>query len=71
MTVEQRLDRLQSIVEQLENRELDLDAALALFEEGVECLRDAAGVLAEAEARVKRLTEQAEGLFVVDDLDDV
>ena len=57
MTLEQRLDRLEAIVTELENDRLDLTAALALFEEGVICLRDAAGTLGEAEARVKQLTE--------------
>ncbi len=70
MTLEQRLDRLDSIVTELESEHIDLAAALTLFEEGVACLRDAAGALSEAEARVKRLTELADGVFVVEDLDD-
>ena len=55
--LEQRLDRLERIVAELENEQIDLASALALFEEGVTCLRDAAGTLAEAETRVKRLVE--------------
>ena len=70
ITVEQRLARLEAIVEQLENEPLDLAAALALFEEGVACLRDAAGTLTEAEARVQKLTELADGAFGVEPLDD-
>ena len=70
MTLEQRLDRLESIVAELENEQIDLASALALFEEGVTCLRDAAGALAEAETRVKRLVELADGAFVVEPLDD-
>ena len=69
MTLEQRLDRLESIVAELENEQIDLASALALFEEGVTCLRDAAGALAEAETRVKRLVELADGAFVVEPLD--
>ena len=70
MTLEQRLERLEAIVAELENEEIDLASALALFEEGVSCLRDAAGSLAEAEARVKKLTELADGAFVLEELDD-
>jgi exodeoxyribonuclease VII small subunit len=70
MTLEQKLERLEAIVAELENEEIDLAAALALFEEGVTCLRDAANSLTEAEARVKKLTEQSDGTLVLEDLDD-
>jgi exodeoxyribonuclease VII small subunit len=69
-TIEDRLARLEEIVEQLEAEPLDLARALALFEEGVICLREAAGTLTEAETRVKRLRELADGAFEVEDLDD-
>jgi len=69
-TIEQRLARLEEIVTELESEPLDLAAALALFEEGVACLREAAGTLSEAEARVQKLTELAEGAFDVEPLDD-
>ena len=69
-TVEERLVRLEAIVAQLEGEPLDLAAALALFEEGVACLRDAAGTLSEAEARVQRLTELADGAFDVEPFED-
>jgi exodeoxyribonuclease VII small subunit len=69
MTLEQTLARLEEIVRRLDEEQLDLGDALALFEEGVSHLRDAAGTLAEADARVKRLTEQANGVFTLEDLD--
>ena len=69
-TVEQRLARLEAIVDRLEAEPLDLAEALALFEEGVACLRDAAGTLSEAEARVQKLTEVADGVFGVEPVDD-
>ena len=47
-----------------------LERALALFEEGVACLREAASTLVEAEARVQKLTELADGAFDVAPLDD-
>lgn len=70
LTLEHRLARLEEIVGQLENEQLDLAAALALFEEGVACLRGAAGTIGQAEARVKRLTELADGAFVVEEFHD-
>ena len=69
MTLEQTLARLEEIVRRLVEERLDLGDALALFEEGVAHLRDAAGTLSEADARVKRLTEQADGAFTLEDLD--
>jgi exodeoxyribonuclease VII small subunit len=70
MTLEQKLERLEAIVAELENEEIDLASALALFEEGVVNLREAAGALAEAETRVKKLTELAGGAFVIEDFED-
>ncbi len=70
MTLEERLERLDAIVAELENERLDLSAALILFEEGVACLREAASSLSQAEVRVKRLSELADGAFVVQELDD-
>jgi exodeoxyribonuclease VII small subunit len=58
---EQDLARIEAIVAQLEREEMPLDRALALFEEGVERLRRAAGALAEAEGKVQRLVEGADG----------
>ena len=69
MTLEQTLARLEEIVRRLDEERLDLGEALLLFEEGVSHLRDAAGTLAEADARVKRLTEMADGAFLLEDLD--
>jgi len=51
----QELERLEAIVRALESNDADLDRALALFEEGVERLRRAKGLLAEAEQKVKEL----------------
>ncbi len=69
MTVEMRLARLDAIVAALEAGQPELAEALALFEEGITCLREAAGELSVAEARVQRLTELADGAFSVEVLD--
>jgi exodeoxyribonuclease VII small subunit len=70
VTIERKLARLEEIVAQLEGESLELATALALFEEGVACLREAAGTLSEAETRVQKLTELANGTFGVEALDD-
>ena len=69
MTLDETLERLELIVVRLDEERMELGDALALFEEGVILLRSAAGVLTEAEARVKRLTELADGAFLLEELD--
>jgi exodeoxyribonuclease VII small subunit len=68
-TLQDDLRRLEEIVRRLEADDADLDAALALFEEGVVRLRAARERLAEAEARVKKVVEQADGSVELVDLD--
>ena len=68
MSFEQRLKRLEQIVGELESEQIDLERALALFEEGVTCLRAATEELGKVETRVQRLVERADGTFEVVDL---
>jgi len=63
------LTRLEEIVRSLEQQDLDLDRALALFEEGVARLRDARARLGDAEVRLKQLREAADGTVDAADLD--
>ena len=59
--LEARLRRLEEIVGQLETEELELDKALALFEEGVGHVKEAESALAAAELRVEELLGEGEG----------
>jgi exodeoxyribonuclease VII small subunit len=68
VTFEAALRRLEAIVAELEGDQLELARALALFQEGVECMRAATGELARAEAQVQRLVERADGSFELTDL---
>ncbi len=68
MSFEARLQRLEEIVSELEGDTLDLARSLALFEEGIACLRDATAELSRAEAQVQRLVEKDDGTFEVTDL---
>ena len=68
-SLEEDLGRLDAIVRALETEDVDLDRALALFEEGVERLRTARERLGEAELRLKALREAADGGLKLDALD--
>ncbi|HEX6053798.1 MAG TPA: exodeoxyribonuclease VII small subunit [Gemmatimonadaceae bacterium] len=68
MTFEKSMERLEEIAARLESEEMELDAALALFEEGIAELRAASASLANAETRLKQLREAADGVFKVVDL---
>ena len=67
-SLQEDLARLEAIVRALEANDLDLDGALALFEEGVERLRTARERLGAAELRLRQLREAADGSVQVDDL---
>jgi exodeoxyribonuclease VII small subunit len=68
VSFEQRLRRLEEIVGELESDQIELERALALFEEGVTCLRAATEELGKVEAKVQRLVERTDGTFEVVDL---
>jgi exodeoxyribonuclease VII small subunit len=63
------LARLEEIVRRLEADDVELDAALALFEEGVARLRVARDRLAAAELKVQAVLDQAGGDLRYTDLD--
>lgn len=62
------LARLEAIVRQLEADDVDLDVALALFEEGVTRLRSARERLAQARLKVQAVIAQADGELGTGDL---
>lgn len=68
-TLDQAIAKLETIVRQLESNDVDLDRALALFEEGVVRLRVARTRLEQAELKVQQVLEQASGELGTDDLD--
>lgn len=63
------LARLEEIVRTLEADDVELDAALVLFEEGVARLRAARERLAAAELKVQSVLEEAGGDIRLTDLD--
>ena len=58
---EDALDRLEKIVEQLEEGEMELDKSLTLFEEGVGLSRLCMKKLDEAQRKVEMLLQDPEG----------
>jgi exodeoxyribonuclease VII small subunit len=69
MSIAQDLNRLEEIVRKLEVEEVELDAALALFEEGVARLRAARERLGTADLKVQTVLEEA-GDLRLSDLDE-
>jgi exodeoxyribonuclease VII small subunit len=66
MSIAQDLNRLEEIVRRLEADDVELDAALALFEEGVARLRAARERLMSAEVKVQTVLEEAGDLRLTD-----
>ena len=66
MSIAQDLNRLEEIVRKLEVEDVELDAALVLFEEGVARLRSAREHLLAAEVKVQTVLEEAGDLRVSD-----
>ena len=64
-----RMKRLEKIVTQLESEELDLEKAVALFEEGVSLTKECRRMLSEAEKKVEILLKQEDGHVVARDFD--
>jgi exodeoxyribonuclease VII small subunit len=67
--IAEELARLEEIVRQLESDDVELDAALALFEEGVRRLRAARERLLAADLQVQAVLEEAGGDLRTTDLD--
>jgi exodeoxyribonuclease VII small subunit len=63
------LARLEDIVRRLESEDVELDTALALFEEGVARLRAARERLSAAELKVQAVLEEAGGDIRLKDVD--
>lgn len=61
--LEVRLIRLEAIVAALEREDLELEEALALFEEGIAHVRSVRATLAEAELKIEHLlADEPEGV---------
>ena len=68
--LEASMERLESIVADLEEGEFTLEEALNKFEEGLKLGKQCRKILDQAELRVKTLVENAEGELEEKDFDD-
>lgn len=69
VSYEEDLARIERIIEELERDDVELERALALFEEGVERLRSASKALENVEGQVRLLVERSDGSFELADAD--
>ncbi len=61
MSFEQALAQLDAIVRRLESGDVELDAAVGAFEQGVQLKRHCETKLAEARERVEQITKAPDG----------
>ncbi|MCB1050319.1 MAG: exodeoxyribonuclease VII small subunit [Acidobacteria bacterium] len=60
-TFEQQIQRLESIVGQMEAPDLPLEQAMALYEQGVQLARDLNQVLTQAQQKIEILARDEQG----------
>ena len=63
---EKAMTRLESIVEELERGDLNIDKSLEIFEEGIKMSRICSKKLNEAEAKIEKLTKGKKGELVTE-----
>jgi len=57
-TFEESLKRLESIVSEMENSQLDIDKAMKLFEEGISLVKECSSKLNETKKKIEILVEK-------------
>ncbi len=68
-TFEEALARLENITKKLENENIMLDEAVALYEEGIKLVDFCSKKLEEAENRIKKITKIKDGNMEAEDFD--
>ncbi|NBJ15002.1 MAG: exodeoxyribonuclease VII small subunit [Dehalobacter sp. 4CP] len=66
---EKGIERLEQIINDLDQNNVQLEQALDLFGEGIKLIKQCNGLLDSAEAKVKVLLENSKGELVVTDQD--
>ncbi len=67
---EHSLNRLEKIVEALEEGEVSLDESLKMFEEGIQLSKECMETLTKAEIRIKQLTKDINGKIQLTDFEE-
>ncbi|MGD1045844.1 MAG: exodeoxyribonuclease VII small subunit [Bacteroidota bacterium] len=69
-SLESSLKRLEEIVETLERGDTPLDDAVTLYEEGVQISKQCAERLKAAELKIKKLSKDIDGQFILNESDE-
>jgi len=69
-TVEQSLERIETLVAKMEAGNLPLDEVIATFEEGIKLVRDCRDKLTAAEKRIQILVNESGGAKMLADFDE-
>ena len=69
MNIEEALKKLEEIIAQLEQADLSLDEALALFEEGLPLAASIKEDLDKAKLRIEKVIETTKGAFELEPFD--
>ncbi|CAN5848036.1 hypothetical protein BH23GEM6_BH23GEM6_15310 [soil metagenome] len=64
ITLENALDRIEEITMRLDRGDMELDQALAVYEEGIHLLRTAEGFLSRAEEKIHQLRQVGDNYVV-------
>ena len=70
MAFEKALEKLEKIVQQLEEGELSLDDSLKKYEEGVKLARACQGKLSKAKERIEVLIKDKKGKFLQEEFEE-
>ena len=66
---EQSMKRLEDIVQELENGEVQLENSLGLYEEGIALSESCMNQLSQAEIKLKHISKKMDGTFQIFDID--
>jgi exodeoxyribonuclease VII small subunit len=64
---EKALARIEQIVDQMESGEIELDQALALYQEGMELMARCQATLEETQNKIKKITRDIQGRLKVEE----
>lgn len=64
---EKALTRIEQIVDQMESGEIELDKALALYQEGMELMARCQTTLEETQNKIKKITRDIQGRLKVEE----
>lgn len=61
ISFEKKLEKINEIIEKLENKEIELEVAIKLYDECVIAIKEAEKILNTAEGKINKIIAKAEG----------